>query len=78
MPGNFLPFPGIIIYFYSEKASRTYLFYKSSGRQLVFLLFFSPFSYIIIIATTIAAINTADTAAITHSQKNPTCIFLIS
>jgi len=23
-------------------------------------------------------INTADTAAITHSQKNPTCIFLIS
>jgi len=74
----FCLFLALLYYFYSEKASRTYLFYKSSRRQLVFLLFFSPFSYIIIIATTIDVINTADTAAITHSQKNPTCIFLIS
>jgi len=74
----FCLFLALLYYFYSEKASRTYLFYKSSRRQLVFLLFFSPFSYIIIIATTIDVINTADPAAITHSQKNPTCIFLIS
>jgi len=42
----FCLFLALLYYFYSEKASRTYLFYKSSRRQLVFLLFFSPFSYI--------------------------------
>jgi len=39
----FCLFLALLYYFYSEKASRTYLFYKSSRRQLVsfssFLLF---------------------------------------
>jgi len=79
MPGNFSAFSWhYYIISILKKASRTYLFYKSSRRQLVFLLFFLLFLNIIIIATTIDVINTADTAAITHSQKNPTCIFLIS
>jgi len=77
MPGNFLPFPGIIILFLSEKqVERTYFTNQAAASSFPSLLF--SFSYIIIIATTIDVINTADTAAITHSQKNPTCIFLIS
>jgi len=43
MPGNFSAFSCIIILFLFWKASRTYLFYKSSRRQLVFLLFFLLF-----------------------------------
>jgi len=78
MPGNFSAFSWhyYIISILKKQVERTYLQIKPPPARFPSLL--SPFSYIIIIATTIDVINTADTAAITYSQKNPTCIFLIS
>jgi len=78
MPGNFSAFSWhyYIISILKKQVERTYFTNQAAASSFSFSSF--SFSYIIIIATTIDVINTADTAAITHSQKNPTCIFLIS